>query len=82
MGITGTTPATRWESYSSFPKVFDTKTPKAIMVNEEGNVVMEDQEGNSVTFTLAAGIPIQLRPSRITSTAIQGGAGPVIALFD
>jgi hypothetical protein len=82
MGITGTTPATRWESYGTFPKVFTLKTPKAIMVNEEGIVTMLDQEGNSVAFFLAAGIPIQLRPSQITSTAIQGGAGPVIALFD
>jgi hypothetical protein len=82
MSIGATTPATRWESYGTFPVIYDTRRPKAIMTNEDGNVTLVDESGNSVTFTLLGGVVYQLRPAQITSTAIQGGVGPVHALFD
>lgn len=85
LGVGRTTPATRWDSYSSFPVDFrpkGTKLPKAIMVNEDGVVTLEDDIGNQVAFTLLGGVVYQLRPSQIISTAIQSGTGPVIALFD
>jgi len=80
--ITQTTPATVWESYTSFPQVYSKRFPKAIMVNEDGIVVLEDSTGNQVSFTLVGGVVYQLRPTQIVSTAIQSGVGPVIALFD
>jgi hypothetical protein len=80
--ITQTTPATRWESYTSFPRIFNKRFPKAIMVNADGVVTLEDSEGNQVSFTLVGGVVYQLRPTSIVSTAIAGGAGPVIGLFD
>jgi hypothetical protein len=79
MNTTRTTPATRWVHYVSFPVVFTDRYPKAIMLNDAGNVVLLDRSGNSVTFTPAIGIPIQLRPSEIVSTTAPGG---VIGLFD
>ena len=85
VGVGSTTPATRWTSHTSFPVDFTpkgTKMPKAIMVNEDGVVTLEDDTGNQVAFTLLGGVVYQLRPSRIISTAIQSGTGPVIALSD
>ena len=80
--ISQTTPATLWESYASgaLPQDFsgESRRPKAIMINDAGNVVLEDANGNQVTFTLAIGVPIQLRPAIIVSTT----ATAVIALFD
>jgi len=74
------TPVTRWVHYTGgFPIEFTTRIPKAIMLNDAGNVVLVDADNNSVTFTPAVGIPIQLRPKQITSTTAPGG---VIALFD
>ena len=80
MAIDNTTPATRWVSYAagSLPKVFNERFPKAIMLNDAGNVTLLDSVGNSVTFTPAIGVPIQLRPTQIVSTT----ATVVIALFD
>lgn len=73
-----TTPAKQWITYSGgFPIVFADRLPKAIMINSAGNVVLEDELGNQSTFTLAVGVPIQLRPTKIISTT----AGSVIALF-
>ena len=81
--IHSTTPATRWASYNSPSNVqFDSRVPKAIMVNEDGVVTLEDSEGTQVAFALNGGVVYQLRPAAIVSTGIQGGAGPVIALFD
>jgi len=78
--VSQTTPATRWVHYTAgFPIVFTGRVPKAIMLNDAGNVTLLDQDGNSVTFTPAVGVPIQLRPSQIVSTTAAGG---VIALFD
>lgn len=78
--VSQTTPATRWIHYTSgFPIIFKSRFPKAIMLNDAGNVTLLDQDGNSVTFTPAIGVPVQLRPSRIVSTTAPGG---VIALFD
>ncbi len=78
--VTQTTPATKWESFSaaSLPKVFSSRFPKAVMINSTGNVVMKGSDGNQVTFTLAAGVPIQLRPTEIVSAT----ADPVIVLYD
>lgn len=52
------------------------------MINEDGVVTLEDSVGTQVAFTLIGGVVYQLRPSVIVSTAIGGGAGPVIGLFD
>ena len=73
--ITQTTPAIAWESIAqgSLPRVFINKFPKAIMLNEAGNVVLKGSDGAQVTFTPAVGVPIQLRPTEIvsiTATAI------------
>lgn len=79
--VSQTTPATRWELYAagSLPKVFNnSRFPKAIFLNDAGNVTLLDADGNSVTFTPAVGIPIQVRPTQIVSTT----ATAVIALFD
>lgn len=74
---TSTTSARKWEVISSFPHTFtDGKLPKAIMLNEAGNVTLIDAEGNSVVFTPAVGVPIQLRP-----TAIQASGVNVICLY-
>lgn len=77
-----TTPATKWVEYSSasLPKVFggNVRRPKAIMIRSPGNVVLKDEAGTSVTFTLAVGVPIPLRPTEIVSSTTD----PVIALFD
>lgn len=77
-----TTPATKWVAYTSasLPKVFgaNVRRPKAIMITAPGNVVLKDETGNNVTFTLAVGVPIPLRPTEIVSATTD----PVIALFD
>lgn len=77
-----TTPATKWQTISSFPHVFQNGNfPKALFMNDDDGVtVLVDQDGNSGAFTLAAGVPIQLRPSEITSTGVTSAV--VIALFD
>ena len=54
------------------------KEPKAILTNEAQNITLIGADGVSVTFTLAVGVPIQLRPSEINT--ISGAS--VIALFD
>lgn len=79
--VSQTTPATRWISYAagSLPKVFGPgEEPKAIFSNEVQNVTLIDKDSNSVTFSPAAGVPIQVRPSEINS--ISGAS--IIALFD
>ncbi len=77
-----TTPATKWVSYApgAMPVVFGehVRRPKAIMIRSPGTVVLKDETGNSVTFTLAVGVPIPLRPTEIVSSTTD----PVIALFD
>lgn len=54
------------------------KLPKAIFTNEAQNVTLIDWDGNSVTFTPAVGVPIQVRP--ITIASISGAS--IICLFD
>lgn len=77
--ITSTTPATKWASYAAgaLPVTFPEGRPKAIMINDAGNVVLIGKDGVQVTFTPAVGVPIQLRPLTIVSTT----ASAVIALF-
>jgi hypothetical protein len=76
---TETTSATRWVSVSSFPHTFDNgERPKAIFLNATSTVTLIDEDGNSVSFVPAIGIPIQLRPKEIVSSP----GGPVICLFD
>lgn len=82
LGISGTSPATTWERIDTFPHVFpDNKWPKALFVNTDGgSVTMVDRKGTSMTFFLAAGIPIPLRPKEITS--VGGGLTAIIVLYD
>lgn len=78
---TGTTPARRWISYAAgvMPVIFPSGAePKAIFSNEAQNVTLIDSAGNSVTFTPAVGVPIQLRPVEINT--ISGAS--IIAIFD
>lgn len=78
---TATTSARRWKTYASgsLPVVFaDGERPKAIFLNDVGNVTLLGEDGVSGTFTPAVGVPIQLRPKSIVSTS----AAAVIALFD
>lgn len=75
-----TTSATKWVSYAagSLPVVFEAgKFPKAIFTNEAQNVTLIGEDGNSVTFTPAIGVPIQLRPKELNS--ISGAT--IICLF-
>ena len=76
-----TTSASKWKHYTAgFPIIFTTgERPKAIFLNDAGNVTLVGEDGNQVTFVPAIGIPIQVRPKAITSTSAPGG---VIALFD
>ena len=76
---TSTTSASRWQSVSSFPHVFENgERPKAIFLNAASTVTLIDEAGNSVSFVPAIGVPIQLRPKEIVSSSV----GPVICLFD
>jgi hypothetical protein len=47
------------------------------MINTVGNVTLIDARNNSVVFTPAVGVPIQVRPQ-----AIQASGVDVIALYD
>jgi hypothetical protein len=78
---TSTTSASKWRHYTSgFPIIFSNgERPKAVFLNDAGNVTLVGEDDVQATFTPAIGVPIQVRPKQITSTSAPGG---VIALFD
>lgn len=81
LSVTSTTPATRWKSYltGAMPIIFaNGRFPKALFSNDSQTVTLLDATGESVSFVMAAGVPIQVRPVRIVS--ISGAS--IIALFD
>jgi len=78
---TVTSSAAKWKTFAAgvLPVVFtEGERPKAIFLNDAGNVTLIGEDGVSGTFTPAVGVPIQLRPKQIVSTS----ATAVIALFD
>lgn len=42
--------------------------PRALYVNASGSAVLQDQDGNNVSYDLAAGTVLSLRPIRVLST--------------
>jgi len=78
--VSQTTPATAWVLITpgEMPYTFENnRYPKAVLMNTAGTVQLVDRTGNSVTFSLAEGVPIPLRP-----TSIQSATQDVVALFD
>jgi hypothetical protein len=78
---TEVTSAARWVEYAAgaLPVSFTSgQRPKAIFINAAATVTLVGEDDNSVVFTPAPGIPIQLRPKTISAT----NGTSVIVLFD
>lgn len=51
--------------------------PKALWVNQACTITLEDSDGTSVTFTVAAAGPVDLSPTKVTAIS----TGSVIGLY-
>lgn len=61
-----TKPATRWTAIT--PSDSATTNYRALWINGAGNIVLEDDLGNSETFTVTAGTLLPVQPRKVLST--------------
>ena len=57
------------------------KKPKALYFSAAGDVALVGDDGVSVTFTVVAGLTLDVRPSRVKSTGTTVASGKIIALY-
>lgn len=55
--------------------------PKALFFNSAGNVVLEGDDGNAVTFTVVAQQTLDVRPTKVRATGTTVAAGGIVALL-
>ena len=55
------------------------EVPRALWANSDGDIAMQDRLGQSVTFTVAAGLVVGLRPYRVLETGTT--VTSVVALY-